>query len=79
MNQPLVEVVQKIEKKMKANGEIVSEQTRIFLIPQFISLTGMSDEQKNNYEVMKRIAPYTKLTPDERLEATAKLIKELNN
>ena len=39
----------------------------------------MSDEQRSNYEVMKRIAPYTKLTPEQRLEITGKFIKGLKD
>lgn len=32
-----------------------------FLIPEFVCLTGMSDEQRANFKTMKDIAPYTKL------------------
>ena len=32
-----------------------------FLIPEFVSLTGMSDEQRADYRTMKEIAPFTKL------------------
>ena len=34
-----------------------------FLIPEFISLTGMSDEQRADYNTMKELAPFTKLEP----------------
>jgi aubergine-like protein len=38
----------------------------------------MSDEQKSNYQTMKEIAPYTKLTPEERMGTTERLINNLN-
>lgn len=48
------------------------------MIPEFVSLTGMSEEQKKNFSTMKEIAPFTKLTPDERITDTQKLIDTLN-
>lgn len=38
----------------------------------------MSDQQKANFQTMKQIAPYTKLTPNERLDETSRLINILN-
>jgi aubergine len=77
MNQPLIEVVLRIDKQIK-DGQLVKSEFRGYLIPEFVSLTGMSEEQKNNYQTMKEIAPYTKLTPDERLQNTEKLINSIN-
>lgn len=65
-NQPLVEVVIREEKSMK-EGNIIKKDIIGYLIPEFISLTGMSDEQRQNYSTMKAIAPYTKLKPEERM------------
>jgi aubergine-like protein len=67
----------RIDKEIK-NGQMVKTEQRGYLIPEFVSLTGMSDEQKSNYQTMKEIAPYTKLTPDERLQNTEKLINSIN-
>lgn len=49
-----------------------------YLIPEFISLTGMSDEQRADFNTMKSIAPYTKLKPSERVTETTKLVETLN-
>jgi hypothetical protein len=38
----------------------------------------MSDDQKKNYQTMKDIAPYTRLSPDERLQDMEILISKVN-
>ena len=62
MNQPLVEVCIRTEKKL-VKGELIKNDIIGYLIPEFVSLTGMSDEQRSNYNTMKAIAPFTKLAP----------------
>lgn len=67
--QPLVKVILHTDKKME-KGKLVEIHTFGYLIPELISLTGMSDEQRANHNTMKALAPSTKLTPKERLEET---------
>ena len=59
-------------------GELVKTEIKGFLIPEFICLTGMSDEQKADYGTMKEIAPYTKLKPEERMRDTNGIMDILN-
>ena len=66
------------EKLKSKDGNIEKKEFKIFLIPEFVSLTGMSDEQRQNHNVMKSIAPFTKLRPDERVEKNEKIIAALN-
>ena len=47
---------------------MVENEIKGFLIPEFVSLTGMSDEQRADYSTMKDLAPYTKLEPFARME-----------
>jgi aubergine-like protein len=77
MNQPLVEVCLRTEKKI-VKGELIKNDMIGYLIPEFISLTGMSDEQRSNYNTMKAIAPYTKLAPHEKMEKTDTIRDILN-
>ncbi len=49
-----------------------------FLIPELISLTGMSDQQRANYNTMALIAPFTKLSPKQRVGKTNDLVETLN-
>jgi hypothetical protein len=41
MKQPLIEVVIRTDKQIK-NGQIVKTDVKGYLIPEFVSLTGMS-------------------------------------
>ena len=61
--QPLLKVVGHLKKEIK-NGKIEVTPQYIYLIPEFVSPTGMRDDQKKDFETMKRIAPFTKLTPN---------------
>ena len=63
--QPLLRVVTKIEKQIK-DGKIQEIPHYGYLIPEFVSLTGMSDQQRANKNLMKDLAEYTKMTPDQR-------------
>lgn len=51
----------------------------IYLIPEFVSQTGMTDNQKANHSTMKAISPYTKLTPNQREKESAKMVNLLND
>lgn len=48
MRQPLIEVVLRVEKEIK-NGQMVKKEQTGYLIPEFVSLTGMSDQQKSDH------------------------------
>ena len=66
--QPLVEVTLRKDKRMNKDGVLEEKDVIGYLIPEFISLTGMSDEQRANYQTMKEIAPFTKLEPSQRMK-----------
>lgn len=42
-----------------------------------LTLTGLSDAQRSNFKIMKSLDPFTKLTPQQRMEETNKVIKKL--
>lgn len=60
LKQPLVYALRNVEKVME-NGKLVPKEVFVYLIPELVSLTGMSDEDRANHNAMKEIAPYTKL------------------
>ena len=76
--QPLVEVTLRKDKRMNKDGILEEKDVIGYLIPEFISLTGMSDEQRADYRTMKEIAPFTKLEPAERMKEQDQ-IKEVFN
>jgi hypothetical protein len=76
MKQPLVKIYEKPIKIIKRE-KIREKPTYIFLIPELLSLTGMTIRQKNDKNAMKAIAPYTKLTPKARFIESQKLIHQI--
>jgi aubergine-like protein len=77
-NQPLIEVIARTEKRINKEGKLEKNEFRVFLIPEFVALTGMSDEQRKDYKTMQEIAPMTKLTPTERFDISTKLTDSIN-
>lgn len=67
MKQPLIHTIRRVEKVIE-NGKIVEKPIYVYLIPELVSLTGMSDEDRANHNAMKEIAPYTKLEPKQRAQ-----------
>ena len=60
MKQPLIHTIQRYERKIE-KGIMVEKPIYVYLIPELVSLTGMSDEHRANHNAMKEIAPFTKL------------------
>ena len=50
----------------------------IYLIPELVSLTGMTDDQRSNFQTMKSLAPFTKLSPEARIYDCNLAAKTLN-
>jgi hypothetical protein len=45
-NQPLIKAIAKVEKKIEKGKRLTKTPQAIFLIPEFMILTGMSDQQR---------------------------------
>ncbi|CAG2058689.1 unnamed protein product [Timema podura] len=72
MNQPLL--VSRVKSKFK-------DETReqiVCLVPEFCYLTGLTDSMRNDYQLMKSIAMYTRITPNQRQMALQKFINNVN-
>jgi aubergine len=65
MKQPLIKVEIKKEKEIK-NGKLVDKPKYGYLVPEFVSLTGMEDHHRTNFRLMKEVAEHTKMTPGQR-------------
>lgn len=50
----------------------------ICLIPEFCYMTGLTDEMRSDFRVMKDLAMYTKLTPTARQACLRKFIRNVN-
>lgn len=49
------------------------------MIPELLSLTGMTENQRKNNTAMKALAPFTKLAPKTRFMETQKLIHQIQS
>ncbi|XP_022914528.2 piwi-like protein Ago3 [Onthophagus taurus] len=71
--QPLLLHVQKIRTN---TAEGVAER-QIMLVPELCTLTGLTEEMRGNYRIMKDVAMYTRITPQQRMEAMRKYQKNV--
>ncbi len=69
-NQPLIKVSQ--VKKLRFLKEGYKEF--IYLVPELVSLTGLTDQQKADFRLMKSLAEFTKLSAQERMKETQKML-----
>ena len=71
-NQPLIKVL--ADKKFNKKNE---EKKYIFLIPEMVALTGLTDEQRSNFKIMKSLGEFTKLTANKRMSETRALLNHI--
>lgn len=51
----------------------------IYLIPELCNMTGLSDEQRANFQLMKTMGEYTRQGPDKRAETLTKFSERLSS
>jgi len=51
----------------------------IYLLPEFCSITGLSDEMRANFQVMKDLAQHTRIGPAQKVDILKNFMKDLNN
>jgi aubergine-like protein len=74
--QPLVRVISKVPKYSTLKDR--TDQT-IYLVPEMLTLTGLSDAQKSDFRIMKSLDPYTKMTPQRRMQDSCKIINRIRD
>ena len=65
-------------KKVKSNHENKVERT-FCLIPELCYLTGLSEEMRSNFKLMKEVSAFTRLSPKERLNALENFVLSVKN
>ncbi|KXJ16819.1 Piwi-like protein 1 [Exaiptasia diaphana] len=71
MEQPLL-----IHRPKKIPGKKYIEQIK--LLPELCFITGLSDDMRNDFNLMKDLAKHTRIAPKERCEQLMKFIGEIN-
>ena len=61
--QPML--VSRAKRKTKEEEDIAKT---IFLVPELCNMTGLTDQMKSNFKVMKDVAQFTRVTPMQRQE-----------
>lgn len=49
----------------------------IYLVPELVRVTGLNDEMRKNFNLMRTLADHTRLTPDRRIERLEKFNQRL--
>jgi aubergine-like protein len=59
-------------------GDLIQEDKLIALVPELCYITGLTDEERNNFAVMKDLGEHTRLTPNQRKVSLEGFINEIN-
>lgn len=73
-NQPLL--VNKLERRVSGKQE--KEEIRFCLIPEICFLTGLTDTMRSDFKVMRDIATFTRITPNQRMKAYQQFCQNVN-
>ncbi|KAJ8942363.1 hypothetical protein NQ318_000343 [Aromia moschata] len=74
VNQPLL-----INRKtVKVPGSSETMERMICLIPELSYLTGLTDTMRSDFRVMKDVAQYTRVTPNQRMAALRAYLQNVN-
>lgn len=66
-------------KEVRITGEAKKQEMVFCLVPELCNMTGLTDEMRSNFTVMKDLATHTKLSPFQRVTAYKKFIENINN
>lgn len=75
MKQPLL--VNRAKRRVPNSTEQVDQL--ICLIPELCYMTGLTDDMRNNFTLMKDVAMYTRVTPNQRVQALRKFVDNVRN
>jgi hypothetical protein len=75
----MIKAIVKVEKKIEKGKKFTKTPQAIYLIPEFMILTGMGNEQRENHHTMQEVAEYTKTAPLEKKRRIDELSKKINN
>lgn len=74
MNQPILVHLE----KLRVDGELEKREFFFGLVPELCQLTGLTDDMRSNFTIMKDLATHTKLSPVQRLASFKDFIARVN-
>ncbi|CAO1310298.1 unnamed protein product [Diamesa serratosioi] len=66
-------------KEVRISGQEDKKEFMFCLVPEICYLTGLTDQMRKNFSVMKDLAVHTKLSPYQRVGSFKKFIDNINN
>lgn len=75
--QPLLKVII-AKNKVKKQGKLETVIEYGYLLPELVSLTGLSSEQQSDFHLQKKLNSFIVFPPEERVKKSSELIKKLN-
>lgn len=73
-NQPMIVC----RKEMRLSGR-PKQEIEILLVPELCYMTGLGDEQRRDFRVLKDMSTYTKMSPGQRIAAYKSFVDNLYN
>lgn len=70
-------LISKPKQKDRATGE--RREQLLCLVPEIAYMTGLTDDMRKNFRVMKDISLHTKVTPQNRQISMTKFIQSIRN
>lgn len=67
-----------IKKQRQANND-QTEDIVFCLVPEICFLTGLRDDMRSDFKLMREIATFTRIQPNQRLQALEKFYTNINN
>lgn len=73
LNQPLL----LHRKSIRVAGSLEKVDRFVCLVPELCYMTGLTDEMRSDFKVMKDVAQYTRVTPNQRMNALRKYLQNV--
>ena len=71
-------IAKRRKKVIQPGGKKIEVVEDIHLIPEMLKPTGLTDEMRRDFRIMRDVANYTQLTPEQRVKKTNAIINQLN-
>ncbi|XP_050436939.1 piwi-like protein Siwi [Adelges cooleyi] len=66
-----------ISKNKKSVRQMGGEEAIVYLVPELCVMTGLTDQMRNNFTLMKEMAVYTRVNPNERVKRLVNFAQRL--
>jgi PAZ domain./Piwi domain. len=76
-SQPML--ITRVKRKTRRGTNVEESHYIAAIVPELAFLTGLSDAMRNDFQVMKSIASFTRVDPNQKLQAISKYINNVNN